>query len=449
MSTIPAFPPTPSRFVCQPATNKTRIFVLAARNGTPSRNELTAVTTVNGTHEVGNALCEALNQAVQTGDRSVLDEELASLPEAVALSCQQALDGCSISAKAVIGASGWQLAELRKTYFSPASSDIHVFAEAAMDIGLAIHIENGIDEDGHLEVVGTLFSDDAEVEHGQIDSWWPIPEGCTIAERVLPSMDEIRDALNDPRWEIYRARAYWLWVKDECRDDDVDDDYGSATAEWVVEFFDQVLSPDLERWVFVTDDSFGEDDRGFLTARTRLLLWLSLGNIAGDLEMLVADWEGWDSQVRDDMPAFTRDQPREWWAQMCRSAYRLCEAARCGELDELEPRTAAEEALISLATRAGYIDWARDSVADRGLEGVYNKLPVTADDEVWEEILGQLTGDTDIEMLWSSRLAHQADPTDSMNRFLGMGDYRPKAWHRLFDRAVNVLPDVGPAGPGA
>lgn len=210
----------------------------------------------------------------------------------------------------------------------------------------------------------------------------------------------------------------------------------------MVESFDQPLSPDLEYRVFVADDGFDDEYRGFLTVRTRMLLWLSLRNIAGDLEMLVADWDDWESQVRDDMPAIVRDQPREWWAQMSRSADRLCDAARRGAIDELEPRKPAEEALISLATRTDYVDWARDTVADYGLRPVSDKLPATEDDEVWEEILGQLTGDTDIEMLWSSQLAHQADPTAVMNQFLGMGDYRPQAWHRLYDRTVRTLPGV-------
>jgi hypothetical protein len=66
------------------------------------------------------------------------------------------------------------------------------------------------------------------------------------------------------------------------------------------------------------------------------------------------------------------------------------------------------------------------------------------DDEIWEEVLGDLTGDVDVELLWGSDATNSANPDSSTNRRLGMGDYRPDAWHRLFERAIpDVLPDAG------
>lgn len=62
----------------------------------------------------------------------------------------------------------------------------------------------------------------------------------------------------------------------------------------------------------------------------------------------------------------------------------------------------------------------------------------------WEEILPALTGDADVEALWSASWDGIEDPGDDTNQYLGMGDYRPVSWHRLFDREI---PGSGPTGP--
>jgi hypothetical protein len=222
-----------------------------------------------------------------------------------------------------------------------------------------------------------------------------------------------------------------LWVRDqeENRDDFV------ATASWIVEFFDAPLNPEQNFLVFMPN-GLDELDRGFLTARTRFLLWLSLGNMAADLDGLVSEsWGVGESIVKDDMPRMVQDQSREWWESMRVSAERLCEAARRGEIEELEPRTPAEEALIYLATQVEYVAWARDTLEMDGRKNAFEALPASSDDEEWGEILPQLTGDVDIEMLWHNELVGRAAPDDEMNRYLGLGDYRPEALHELFDHA--------------
>lgn len=111
-------------------------------------------------------------------------------------------------------------------------------------------------------------------------------------------------------------------------------------------------------------------------------------------------------------------------------------SARRGAIDELVPRTPAEEALIYLATRPGYVGAARDHIDLFNLGQIFDALPVAEDDEKWEEVLGDLTSDVDIERFWMSNSQGQEDPANPINRYLGMGDYRPQAWHRLFERAI-------------
>jgi hypothetical protein len=38
-------------------------------------------------------------------------------------------------------------------------------------------------------------------------------------------------------------------------------------------------------------------------------------------------------------------------------------------------------------------------------------------------------------MFWDDDLVGMADADNEANRILGIGDYRPEAWHNLFDRA--------------
>lgn len=195
-----------------------------------------------------------------------------------------------------------------------------------------------------------------------------------------------------------------------------------------------------EGLTFQQIEDAGEEARGPLTPRNRFMLYMSLRNMSGDLDSLAAFWDTWNSQVREDMPRLVHDQPHSWWKQMDRSNERLLEAARTGALQDLVPRTPAEEALLALAASPGYIEWAKDAMRDADLEGLFEDLPTDEDwDGDYEEILPALTGDADIKMLWKADLDGLEDPGDPTNSFLGMGDYRPQAWHRYFDRAIRNL----------
>lgn len=430
---LSSFPAPRVAFMPIATPTKTRIFLVLGDQ--PSAVQaLSQVTTLNGSPDAATALVDALNSAAWTGDRTDLDKQLSGLPEAVGQACRVALDGCPDPSSVLVGANGLPMTVLRHYYFTEPLHDLVVHAGSAMDLGLQVLIVNGIEDRGAVEFDVALLSDDVELMPDELDGWWPVPSGKTIAARIHPSPKDLADVFRDPRWETNEARAYWVWIKDSN-----DEDYG-ATAEWVVEFFDQPLEADSNFRVFVPDD-LDEDERGFLAPRNRFILWLALWNMSTDLDELVVSWDDHDSIVRRDMPELVRSQSREWWREMFRSVGRLGEAARRGALDELVPRTPAEEALISLATRSDYTDWAEDLMNDMELRHVYEALPVCEEDGEWHEVLGDLTGDVDVQILWTPRLAHHADPEDPTNKDLGIGDYRPKSWHRLFDRALGGAQD--------
>lgn len=262
-------------------------------------------------------------------------------------------------------------------------------------------------------------------------TWWPKAASEQLVERLQPHPRNLAEVFSDDRWGTNLGRAYWLWIEDSERA--LDDEETSATATWIIEFFDRPLSPETNFRIFLRDDDSDEETRGFLTVRNRFVLWLSLSNISVDLDGLTSD--DMESIVRDDLPAFAHEQSLDWWEKLRKSADRLCEASRLGNLSELEPRTVGEEALLALATRPGYIDWAEDSLEMSDNQLVFDSLPPSPDDGDWEEILPALTGDTDIEMMWHLHIDGIDDPANEINQQLGMGDYRPESWHSLFARA--------------
>jgi hypothetical protein len=117
------------------------------------------------------------------------------------------------------------------------------------------------------------------------------------------------------------------------------------------------------------------------------MLYMSLYRIREDLDLLLGDWEGGDSTVREDMPAIVRTQPHAWWEQTYNSADRLFEAARSGAIDDLVPRTPAEEALLALAARDDYVGWAKDTARDLGTQVIYDRLP---EDAEWDGEYGEM-----------------------------------------------------------
>ncbi|AWB94472.1 hypothetical protein DCE93_01290 [Agromyces badenianii] len=325
---------------------------------------------------------------------------------------------------------------LKKFYFESESDDLLACADAAVDLGLQLLIEGEIDdEDGRFRMVGTLLSGEAETGPNSIDTWWPVPDGATLDRRVLTNSEELATVLGDPRWETNLARGYWLWIRDT---EDADADFYSAAATWVIEFFDKPLAPDTNVRVFLADAELDQNVETVLTPRNRFTLWVSLSNISVDLDGWLADpVDAISSIVADDMPAMVQSEPRDWWLALRESADRLREASRRGDYEGMVPRTPAEEALLSLATRPDYVEWAMDSFELHDRSEVFGQLPNSTFDGDHDEVLPELTGDTDIEMMWVDDAPHRSDPKDAINRFLGLGDYRSSEWHVPFDRAVD------------
>lgn len=427
------FPASPPWFIQISTPSKTRVFRLDHDLSDALRPTLVQVATVSEGLHVGGQLIDALNEAAWTGSRIALDRALSNLPAPVAQACLQALEECP-DPETIPVEFGYPLSVVRRSTFSQFSHDLAHEAKAAMNVGLQFLISNKVGVSGEIEFDALLMSGDCEVSSGQQIDWWPNPSEASVLSRLHPAPNSLEESFKDPRWETHVGHAYWVWVKDS----DDPDEY-TSTTEWVVEFLDVPLDPDRNFRVFVAEDNSDDESRGFLTVRTRFLLWMALWNMSADLDGLVVDWGDYDSIVRGDMPVAIQGQKREWWRQLHRSCDRLCEAARRGLLHELVPRTVAEEALISLATRSDYVDWARDSVDLHGLHNTLEALPVSEADEVWEEVLGGLTGDVDVEIFWNPVYMNRADPADPVNQSMGIGDYRPAAWHRLFDRAVPPL----------
>lgn len=428
----PSFPSTPHVFVPVAGAAKTRVFLLEHSPHLAQTPNLRQVATLSGPAELGALLVEALNTAAWTGDESDLDQLASEVPSPVLLSCRAALADCPRHTALALGFDDVPLTVVQEVTFFEGATDIAREANAALDLGLGFVVENVLAADGKIEFNTTLLSGDRETTAAEQGRWWAIPPGWNVTERLHLDAPDLETVLNDPRWETRHGRVYWLWIRDDV---EADADHWSATARWVVEFFDAPLAPD-RNWQIFLPTEYAAEERGFLTERNRFILWISLSNISADLDGLCADGMEWDSLVRDDMPDLVHDQPLPWWIAMAKSADRLCEAARRGAIDELVPRTPAEEALICLAVRRGYVDWARDTIRAQNLEDQVKALPTAVDDDVWEEILGDLTGDVDVEALWWRDRKGIEDPDDPVNRHLGMGDYRPQAWHRLFDRAI-------------
>lgn len=177
-----------------------------------------------------------------------------------------------------------------------------------------------------------------------------------------------------------------------------------------------------------------------LTPRTRFVLWQALSSGETGLYLLLDDFNGEpdEESFKADFPRMTWRQPKEWWREMVKSCERLREAARTGR--DLVPRTPAEEALIFLATNEEWRGGGEDQIKDDDwAKEQYEALPDLGEyDFTWDEILGSLTGDVDVEMCWDMSMDGIEDPENQWNKDAGMGDYRPSAWHKLFDRA---LPD--------
>lgn len=426
------FPATPSTFIPLTTGSKTRIFLHTDAPGSPP--SLTQVTTLNADADRTDQLVAALNHTARTGDGHQLELVLAALPAPVTQSCREALDRCPDPKSLVIDAFGEPVRQIGTHHYFSDPAELVEFLDSSTNLGLAAIVTNSSDAENRNEYIATLLNGDITAPHGRRANWIAPIDGLTMLKQYFPSEDDLVDAFRAGAWSTYVSRCYWLWIQDE-------DDSDSMTLEYVMEHYDALINPEATYLDFKRDDHHA--DAGPVTPRNRFMLWSALDNICTDLDGALAFDPSLDmSQVRDDLPALVRAQPREWWAQLFKSAKRLSDAARLGKHNELVPRTVAEEALLHLATSDEYIEWARDMAEMRGTDLLFEKLPVDDDwDGDYEELLPSLTGDADIEFLWMASQDGIEDPSSPMNNYLGMGDYRPSAWHRLFDRAIRSSPD--------
>lgn len=178
-----------------------------------------------------------------------------------------------------------------------------------------------------------------------------------------------------------------------------------------------------------------------LTVRTRYLLAIALELLA---DAIAEDLD--DASPRATAPAnsplayclplfplVTRAQSVEWWRKVEKAARRMSAAIATGE--QWNPRTPAEEAVVFLAIE----EWVEDAVElcqkDSALASAYARLRKDRDgDLAWDEVLRALTGDEDVAQLWDPSRDGAEDPSAPSNIVLGMGDYRPAAWHEPFKR---------------
>lgn len=418
------FPIDPPRFAAAPSAGRGRVFLVSR----PLAAAPTAVQVATVPAEVDvQKLVRALNQTAWTGDRIGLLPLLAAVPHDAAQSLRDALESLPDASHVLLTYDESPVRVINEFWTSLGAPDVTEAADAAVTLGLQLLLTNSLGEDLDVEIHGALLSSDREAMRPDDSAWWPLPEGTSVSERVVATTNHTA-LFEDPRWATNNARAFWAWI------DEGDD---TAAATWIFEFLDTPLDADRNFRVFVADHNAGADDDGALTPRNRFVLWRALSAIAADLDGALAT-DPWDPDMCitfGDMPRITHGQPIEWWARMSTAASELEEAARKGDVARLVPRTVAEEALIALAMRQDWVDVALGTIEDGGFQGAYDSLPRGEMDGDFAEVLPDLTGDTDVEMLWMPSIDGIEDPGIPANDFLGMGDYRPAAWHDLFRRA--------------
>lgn len=430
----------PPHYIAVETDSRVRVFCLADRSS--ARPALSTVTTLR-TGSAAAALPEALNRAAWTGDTRALDEILEELPAAIASACRDSLKGLAHPSAYPPVTDDEMPVIVAEVYYGREASDALDDAHAAQALDLGFVVVNHVDE-GIPEFVGYTLSGSCEVNPTAPEDWWPFPEGAALLHRRRSDDEGLEDILSDPRWETHTARLYSVWIRDRDVSGGDADGLG-AEHQWIADFFDAPLEPVSNQLLFIASEDWeGDFGDSYVTERNRFLVWLALRDMAADLDSLTSDWGAWESMVRDDMPAAIQSQSREWWRQLYRSAARLSEAFRRGDYGDMRPRTPAEEALLFLATRDDYVGLARDELRfQASLQQQHRGLPTHEDDGAFDEILGELAGDTDVEIAWDPDFLALADPDGHVNRSLGMGDYRPDAWHRWFAREIPTeLPPI-------
>lgn len=445
-SAEPTWPAAPARFIGHSTSTRARIFLL--RDERPPR--LQAVTTI-ATAEA-EQLIGGLNDALWHGNTAVFDRLSEKLPQAVVTACREALADCDHRVFA-LGYDEEPMSVLPggQAAYSWPDRDLVEAAESAYNLGLQMLFTNEVDEHGKVWINVLVLSDESWVPMEGPVSAWPAPPGTALVER---QHSHPSDALSDPRWGTHLARLHWVW---RAESPDLED--GAATAEWVLEFYDARVPRQRNHATDQEEESPSEDEQlpfelgewnpWPMTPRTRFVLYVALGVIADQLDEDVSGLrEGashWEPIQMDAFPVITRNQPAEWWEQLCKSADRLTEAMRTGV--QWNPRTPGEEAVLHLAASQEaetVLDFIRDdptSSITRQFHSLPEALVETHPDtgESWhvedlqfDEVLGALAGDTDIELMWDLSMDGIGDP-DADFRSLGMGDLRPQSWHKPFD----------------
>ncbi|WP_131810854.1 hypothetical protein [Mycobacterium intracellulare] len=446
------FPAAAPAFYYQSTPGKARLFTGEFGSRSRSVFPLTTVS-VEDDRDV-DRLINALESAAWHGNRDSWEALAATIPDAVVLACNQALAAMPPHTSLAIGSDGWPLTVVMSLHsLSPGGEDLHRHAKAAYDSSMQVLIDNYVDDFG--DGIGCrlrLLSGDMEIRKGSRESAWPAA-GESVAERRMFGPNELEEVLEDPRWLSNRARAHWFWVVEE---DEADSDGDVLEAVWVVEYFDEEVPDDPEQDEPEESQQFvvGDWNPWPMTPRTRFVLWRSLVDVLAMLEDGLGSWPESAARPQDDdfmadFPVLVRSQPRNWWVAMRESCSRLVEATRTGR--SWNPQTPAEEALIYIACRDGWVLSARNDIDETGsLRRQLNKIPEgmewdtseqMPDDDTddgpdydWDEVPAALAGDIDIEMLWMPELDGIENPDDQKNAEMGVGDYRPQSWHHRFDR---------------
>jgi hypothetical protein len=175
-----------------------------------------------------------------------------------------------------------------------------------------------------------------------------------------------------------------------------------------------------------------EEDEWYLTPRTAYGLHGRLGLVADfaydDVKEHgsdpIDDPDDWAALA--DLPTISWRQDADWRRQVARAADDLCHDVEAGRWPL--PRTSAEELCLHLAIQYAEA-WEQDQSDD---DERLAELPTHPEDFDWEMCSEVLFRDHDILSLYEAHLDGIEDPADEINRSMGMGDLRPRNWHRTF-----------------
>lgn len=420
----------PMRFAVLHSEGRGRVFLLSDLHEQAPQAE--QVATVPSEVDL-DTLVVALNDAAWSGRHEQFDLLAGSLPDAVVLSLRGAIERVRGTGEVLTGEDDVALSQISEKYipYMTFTDDIAEEVDGAIDAAgvsnTELMFENLLEEEDRLGLRVCVFSGETSFEQ----RWRGEP--APGRERCVLEVEEFIELLKQNRAKCERFRAFTTWVPDDADPD-------TASRGVVMEYLGEMLAPEINFRVFVPGADVGEYD--VLTERNRMVLWRALWDITVDLDgsLDLGHFEEYSS-VYQDMPVITRQQPEAWWRRLEQSADALTEAARRGDFARLVPRTPGEEAIIALAASAEYWEAAKDNLGDHGYAEVFASLPTHECDDDAGEILEQLTGDSDVEMLWHADFAGIEDPADSRNRMLRVGDYRPSAWHTTIESREHLDAD--------